>query len=81
MALSDKALGLLKQIYAHRYQVGGGEELVDKDPDEALEYVLKRIVDTLNDRHHNAAPLYTVMESAVGRLNLDRQERQEAQAS
>ncbi|MGH7926979.1 MAG: hypothetical protein ACREQV_04210 [Candidatus Binatia bacterium] len=70
MALSDKALGLLKQIYAyHRY---GDEDLVSEDPDEALEYVLERIVDKLSDRHHNAAPLYMVTDSGVSRLRSDR---------
>lgn len=74
MALSDKALGLLKQIYAH-HRFDSDEGLVDEDPDEALEYVLKKIVDKLSNRHERSVPLYMVTESAVGRLNLDRQER------
>lgn len=77
MSLSDKALGLLKQIYARKRAEG----LVDEDPDEALEYVLDEIVKTLASRHHDAAPLYMVMEDAVGGLRLDREERQEAKTS
>ena len=77
MALSDKALGLLKQIYARER----AEELVSEDPDEALEYVLEKIVKTLVNRHHDAAPLYMVMEDAVGGLRLDLEERQEAKTS
>lgn len=77
MALSDKSLDLLKQIYARER----AEELVREDPDEALEYVLDEIVKTLANRHHNAAPLYMVMEDAVGGLRLDREERQEAKTS
>lgn len=80
MALSDKALALLKQIYAHRYQLRGHEQLVDEDPDEALEYVLQEIVDNLTSRLRDDAstPLFMAMESAVLGLNLDRQEHREA---
>lgn len=76
MALSDKALDLLKQIYAHRGC--GDERLVYEDPDEALEYVLQKITDTLSDRWRNAAPLYVVMQEASGGLRRERRERCEA---
>lgn len=79
MALSDKAQSLLKQIYAHRGR--GDEQFVDADADEALEYVLQRIVDTLLDRHRNAAPLYVVMREAVGRIRLDHREHHKAETS
>lgn len=72
MALSSKALDLLKQIYAHRGF--GDEQLVDEDPDEALEYVLQEITTRLSDRHRDAAPLYVVMQSAVGSLRVDRED-------
>ena len=74
MALSDKALGLLKQIYTRER----AEELVNEDPDEALESVLQKIVDTLSDRWHNGAPLDMVMERAVGGFRRERRERREA---
>lgn len=79
MSLSDKAQALLKQIYAHRSR--GDERFVDEDADEALEYVLQRIADTMSDRHRNAAPLYVVMQEAVGRLRTARRKRQEAETS
>lgn len=79
MALSDKAQTLLKQIYAHRGH--GDEQFVEEDADEALEYVLQKIADTLNDRHRNAAPLDVVMREAVGRLRLDRYDRHTAETS
>lgn len=78
MALSDKAMGLLKKIYAHRYQLHSWEGLVDEDPDEALEYMLQKIVNTLSDHHRDAAPLYVVMQEAVGGLRRERRERCEA---
>lgn len=79
MALSDKAQALLKQIYAYRGR--GEEKFVDEDADEALEYVLQEIADTLADRHDHAAPLHMVIRDAVGGLNVDRRERREAQTS
>lgn len=81
MALSDKALGLLKQIYAYRRR--GEEKFVDEDADEALEYVLQEIVNDLTSRLRDDAstPLYMAMRDAVGRLNLDRQERCKAETS
>ena len=83
--MSDKALTLLKQIYAHSRDGRrlGREALVDEDPNEALEYLLQEIVDRLSDRqpHRGSAPLYVVMESAVSSLHLDRQERQKAEIS
>ena len=74
MALSDKATGLLKQIYAH-HRFKSDKGLVDENPDEALEYMLQEIVDRLSDRHRDSAPLYVVTESAVGGHNLARIER------
>lgn len=85
MALSEKVLQLLKQIYAYRRDGRrlGREALVDEDPDEALEYVLQEIVSDLTSRLREdaASPLYTTLESAVGRLHLDRQERHTAKTS
>lgn len=81
MALSDKALGLLKRIYAcgYLYPPRSREALVDEDPEEALEYLLQEIVDHLYperwNRHRQSSPLYMVMESAIGGLNQERQER------
>ncbi len=77
MALSTLALDLLRQIYARER----AEELVSEDSDEALEYMLQKIVKTLSDRQRNAAPLYVIMEEAVGGLRLDREERQKAESS
>lgn len=79
MALSDKSHALLKQIYAYRGR--GEEKFVEEDADEALEWVLQTITDTLSDRHRNAAPLHSVIRDAVGGLNLDRQERLKPQTS
>ncbi len=79
MALSDKARQLLTQIYAHRGY--GDEKFVEEDADEALEYLLQKITDTLSDRHHDAAPLYVVMQAAVGRLRSDHYERHETETS
>ena len=78
MALSDKTLGLLKQIYSH-HRFDSDEGLVDENPDEALEYVLQEIVDRLSDRHRDSAPLHVVTESAVGGHNLARIERRGAE--
>jgi len=77
MALSDKAHALLKQIYAYRGR--GEEKFVYEDVNEALEYVLQEIADTLSDRHDHAAPLHMVMRDAIGHLHVDRHERQEAE--
>lgn len=79
MALSYKTLALLKQIYASRRR--GEEKFVEEDSDEALEYMLQGIADRLSDRHHNAAPLYRVIESAIASLSLDRQERRKVPTS
>ena len=79
MALSDKSLHLLKQIYAHRGR--GEEQLVDEDADEALEYVLQKIVKTLSDRHRKGAPLYRVIHEAVGGYHMDWSERPKAKPS
>lgn len=78
MALSAKAVELLKQIYAHhRYDHDQG--LVDENPDEAIERLLQEIADHLGSRHHDSTPLYMVTESVVGGHNLDRIERLERQ--
>lgn len=78
MALSQKALTLLKRIYAH--DGWGREQLVDEDADEALEYLLQEIANTIADRHCHSAPVNMVTQDAVGSLNLARQERRKKTA-
>ena len=88
MALTDKAHSLLKQIYAYPYHHSrqkSREALAQEDPDEALEYVLQEIVEHLYperwNRYRQSSPIDSVMRSAVGHLNLDRQERHTAKTS
>lgn len=76
MALSKKSLDLLKKIYDHHKS--GDEELVKEDPDEALQYVLQKIVERLSDPYRDSAPLYVVTENAVGGLRSDRADRRRA---
>jgi hypothetical protein len=78
VTVSQKARVLLKQIYSYR---GRGEErFVDENTDEALEYLLAEIVDNLTSRVREEAstPLHMMVRRAVGRLNVNRVERQSA---
>lgn len=82
MALPAKVVDLLKQIYAHRGF--GDEKLVEEDADKAMECVLQEIVEHLypapNNRYMESSPIRTVMESAVGSLRLQRNERRRSKS-
>ena len=79
MAMSEKAITLLEQIYDHRLPRErdlGEKKFVEETPDEALEYVLQEIVDHLHSRQSQSAPVNVVMSAAVGNLRLKREDLQ-----
>ena len=68
MALSEKNRKLLTEIYAHFHEEGE----IDEDPELALEYLLKGLVDKLAYRHVGTAMFESSLGSITHRLYGDR---------